>query len=120
MYNLAVPAAGSIVTVSTKWLCLSTESTTTMTASFPSDSGSSTIKSTLVSHGVSGIGSRCSSPTGDCRLALVHRHMSQVETYLPMYLDVRLQTIKLNSRQSIVQRGFKQRRAKRNKAVDFL
>ena len=77
------------MTVSTKWPCLVTESTTTMKASFPSDSGSSTIKSTLmVSHGASGIGSGCSSLTGDCQLALVCRHMSQVETYLLMYLDI--------------------------------
>jgi hypothetical protein len=49
-----------------------TESTTTMTASFPSDSGNSTMKSTLmVSHRVSRIGSGCSSLVGGLQLGLV-------------------------------------------------
>src|SRR5271156_4358179 len=59
-----------------------------MTESFSSDSGSLTMKSMLmVSHGASGIGSRWSSPVGGRRGDLVRRHKSQVETYLPIYLD---------------------------------
>ena len=78
-----------VVTVLTKWLCLVTESTTTIMESCPLDSRSSVMKSTLmVSHGASGIGSRCSSPVGGCLIILVWRHMSQVETYLPMLLEL--------------------------------
>ena len=78
-----------VVTVLMKWLCLVTELTTTIMESCPLDSGSSMMKSTLmVSHGVLGIGSGCSSPIGGCLIILVWRHMSQVETYLPMYLDI--------------------------------
>ena len=55
-------AADRVVTVLTKWLHLVTESTMTIIASFPFDSGSCTIKSMLaVSQGVSGIGSGCNS-----------------------------------------------------------
>ena len=51
------------------------------------DSGSSVMKSMLiVSQGESGIGSRCSSPVGSCFRALVQRHKSHVEMYLPVYL----------------------------------
>src|SRR5882757_8091487 len=88
-YNLAEPMAETVVTVSTKCPLLVTVSTTTMTESLPSDSGSSTMKSTLmVSQGSSGMGSGCSSPTGGARSALVRRHISQVEVYFPMYLDI--------------------------------
>ena len=54
-----------MVTILIKWLLLVMESTITMIASFPFDSGSSTMNSTLIiSHGVSGIGRGCSSPEG--------------------------------------------------------
>ena len=76
-----------MVTVLVKWLLLVTKSTTMMIESFPLDSGSSTINSTLTaSQGASGIRSRCSSPVGGQCTVLVHRHMSHVETYLPMYM----------------------------------
>src|ERR1700720_3113102 len=46
-----------------KWALFPTESTTFMIASYPCASGSSTIKSTLMtSHRLSGIASECSSP----------------------------------------------------------
>ena len=60
-----VPAAVKVVTVLTKWLLLVMESTTTIMVSFPLDSGSSVIKSTLmVSQGPLGIGRGCNSPVG--------------------------------------------------------
>src|ERR1700735_2168112 len=81
-YNLAELAAEMVVTVSMKCPCLVTESTTTMTKSFPSDWGSSTMKSMLmVSQGLSEMGRGWSSPVGGWQMALVHMHMLQVETY---------------------------------------
>ena len=54
---LAIPAADRVVSIGTKWARLVKESTTTIIASWPDDSGSSTMKSTLtVSQGASGIG----------------------------------------------------------------
>ena len=41
-----------------------------------------------VSQGVSGIGRGCNSPDGGWQVNLVRRHMLQVETYLPIYLDI--------------------------------
>ena len=55
--SLAVPAADKVVNVGMKWAHLVKESTTTNMASWPDDSGSSTMKSTLiVSQGASGTG----------------------------------------------------------------
>ena len=60
------------LTVLTKWLHLVTELTTTMMASFPLYSGSSTIKLTLaVSQGASRIGRGCSCPDGGWKMDLV-------------------------------------------------
>ena len=54
---------------------------------FSVDSGSSTMKSTLiVSQGASGIGRGCNSLNGGWQIDLVQRHMSQVETYLPGHM----------------------------------
>ncbi len=46
-YRLAAPAAIMVVSVSSKWAHLPTESTTTMMALYPPDSGSSEMKSML-------------------------------------------------------------------------
>src|SRR6267378_254034 len=56
-YRLAAPAAVIVVTVSMKCDHLPTESTTAMMVSYPPDSGSSTMKSTLMT-------SQCSSGIG--------------------------------------------------------
>ena len=54
---ITVPAADRVVNVGTKWARLVKESTTTIIASWPDDSGSSMMKSMLtVSQGASGIG----------------------------------------------------------------
>ena len=47
MNSLAVPTADRVVNVGTKWARLVKESTTTIIASWPDDSGSSMMKSTL-------------------------------------------------------------------------
>jgi len=51
--------------------------------------GSLKMMSTLiVSHRADGIGRGCSSPVGGRQNDLVRRHMSQVERYLPTYLNI--------------------------------
>ena len=63
--------------------------TATMMESYPPDSGSSEMKSTLMaSQRSSGIGSGWSSPLGKRRCILVRRHRSQWETYMPTYRDM--------------------------------
>ena len=72
----------TVVTVSTKWEHLPAQLTATMMESYPPDSGSSEMKSTLMtSQRSSGIGSGWSSPVGRRRCILVQRHKSQWETY---------------------------------------
>src|SRR6266545_7405805 len=89
-YRLAAPAAVTVVSISQKWARLPTESTTAMMASYPPDSGSSEIKSTLmVFQCSSGIRRGWSSPTGRRRWVLVRTHKSQWVTYRPTYQHVR-------------------------------
>jgi len=77
------------VTVETKCACLVIESTTAIMELCPADCGSSKMKSTLmVSHGADGIGRGWSSLVRGYQNDLVQRHMSQVEMYLPTYLDI--------------------------------
>jgi len=62
---------------------------TTMMELCSMDSGSLTMKSTLmVSHGAGGMGRGWSSPVRGRQNDLVQRHMSQVEMYLPIYLNI--------------------------------
>ena len=62
-----------------KWVIFVMELTTTIIASCLDDSGSSTMKSTLtVSHRVSGIGNRQSSPAGSRLWAFFQMHRSSV------------------------------------------
>ena len=71
-----------VVMVETKCACFVMESC-------PADCGSLTMKSMLmVSHGADGMGRGWSSPVGGHWNDLVQRHMPQVETYLPTYLDI--------------------------------
>src|SRR5271154_1529284 len=83
------PIVEMVVTVSMKCERLVTESTTTIMQSLPFAFGSSDIKSTLItSQGLSGTGRGWSSPIGGWRGAFVRKHISQVETYFPMYRDI--------------------------------
>ena len=86
--RFAALAAVTVVTVSTKWERLPMELTATMMESYLPDSGSSKMKSTLMtSQRSSGIRSGWSSLVGRRRCILVRRHKSQWETYMPTYRD---------------------------------
>jgi hypothetical protein len=76
-----MPSALMVVCVGMKCARLVRLSMTHMMASYPWDSGSSTMKSTLiVSHGASGVSEGWSSPIGRQHCTLVQLHKSQCFT----------------------------------------
>ena len=72
-----------------KWTLFDIKFTTIMTASYPEDSGSFTMKFILrISYLISSIESGCNSPTRGCFVAFIQRHRSQILIYCLIYLNI--------------------------------